>query len=55
MTALAHDVSKLTDRYQTTVPSGVRKQLKPSRRHKIRPHNGSGHTTTNAPTWASAA
>ena len=27
MTALAHDVSKLTDRYQTTVPSGVRKQL----------------------------
>jgi antitoxin PrlF len=28
MTALAQDVSKLTDRYQTTVPSGVRKQLK---------------------------
>ena len=28
MTALAQDVSKLTDRYQTTVPAGVRKQLK---------------------------
>ncbi len=28
MTALAQDLSKLTDRYQTTVPSGVRKQLK---------------------------
>lgn len=27
MPALAEDVSKLTDRYQTTVPSGVRKQL----------------------------
>ena len=28
MTALAQDVSKLTDRYQTTVPAGVRKQLR---------------------------
>ncbi|MEO1293927.1 MAG: type II toxin-antitoxin system PrlF family antitoxin, partial [Pseudomonadota bacterium] len=28
MTALAQEVSKLTDRYQTTVPAGVRKQLK---------------------------
>jgi antitoxin PrlF len=28
MSALAQDISKLTDRYQTTVPSGVRKQLK---------------------------
>ena len=28
MTATATDVSTLTDRYQTTVPSGVRKQLK---------------------------
>lgn len=27
MAALAQEVSKLTDRYQTTVPSGVRKQL----------------------------
>ena len=28
MTAFAEDVSTLTDRYQTTIPSGVRKQLK---------------------------
>lgn len=28
MTALAQERSKLTDRYQTTVPRGVRKQLK---------------------------
>ncbi|WP_372019281.1 type II toxin-antitoxin system PrlF family antitoxin [Tistrella mobilis] len=27
MPALAQEISKLTDRYQTTVPSGVRKQL----------------------------
>lgn len=27
MTVLVQEVSKLTDRYQTTVPSGVRKQL----------------------------
>lgn len=36
MTALAQDVSKLTDRYQTTVPSGVRKQLKLSKGDQIR-------------------
>ncbi|OKL42750.1 type II toxin-antitoxin system PrlF family antitoxin [Pseudovibrio exalbescens] len=36
MTALAEDVSKLTDRYQTTVPSGVRKQLKLRKGDKIR-------------------
>lgn len=36
MTALAQDVSKLTDRYQTTVPSGVRKQLKLSKGDRIR-------------------
>ena len=36
MTALAHDVSKLTDRYQTTVPSGLRKQLKLGKGDKIR-------------------
>jgi len=28
MVALVQEVSKLTDRYQTTVPTGVRKQLK---------------------------
>lgn len=28
MAALTEETSKLTDRYQTTVPSGVRKQLK---------------------------
>ncbi|NHM19874.1 type II toxin-antitoxin system PrlF family antitoxin [Tritonibacter mobilis] len=36
MTALAQDVSKLTDRYQTTVPSGVRKQLKLNKGDQIR-------------------
>ena len=36
MTAPAQDVSKLTDRYQTTVPSGVRKQLKLGKGDKIR-------------------
>lgn len=36
MPALAQDVSKLTDRYQTTVPSGVRKQLKLSKGDQIR-------------------
>lgn len=36
MTALVQDVSKLTDRYQTTVPSGVRKQLKLGKGDQIR-------------------
>ena len=36
MTALAQDISKLTDRYQTTVPSGVRKQLNLSKGDQIR-------------------
>ena len=36
MTVLAQDVSKLTDRYQTTVPSGVRKQLKLGKGDQIR-------------------
>ncbi|GGO56136.1 antitoxin PrlF [Roseovarius pacificus] len=36
MTTLAQDVSKLTDRYQTTVPSGVRKQLKLNKGDQIR-------------------
>ncbi|CTQ51294.1 type II toxin-antitoxin system PrlF family antitoxin [Jannaschia donghaensis] len=36
MTTLVQDVSKLTDRYQTTVPSGVRKQLKLGKGDKIR-------------------
>jgi antitoxin PrlF len=36
MTALAQDVSKLTDRYQTTVPSSVRKQLKLGKGGQIR-------------------
>lgn len=36
MTALAQDVSKITDRYQTTVPSGVRKQLKLGKGDQIR-------------------
>ncbi len=36
MTALAQEVSKLTDRYQTTVPSGVRKQLKLGKGDQIR-------------------
>jgi Regulators of stationary/sporulation gene expression len=36
MTVLAQDVSKLTDRYQTTVPAGVRKQLKLGKGDQIR-------------------
>lgn len=36
MTALAHNVSKLTERYQTTIPSGVRKQLKLGKGDQIR-------------------
>jgi len=36
MTTLAENVSKLTDRYQTTVPSGVRKQLQLDRGDHIR-------------------
>jgi antitoxin PrlF len=36
MSALADEVSKLTDRYQTTVPSGVRKQLKLGKGDRIR-------------------
>lgn len=36
MTALAQAVSKLTDRYQTTVPSSVRKQLKLGKGDQIR-------------------
>lgn len=36
MPVLAHELSKLTDRYQTTVPSGVRKQLNLSKGDQIR-------------------
>ncbi|MYA89440.1 MAG: type II toxin-antitoxin system PrlF family antitoxin [Boseongicola sp. SB0662_bin_57] len=36
MAALIQDVSKLTNRYQTTVPSGVRKQLKLGKGDRIR-------------------
>lgn len=36
LTVLIQNVSKLTDRYQTTVPSGVRKQLKLSKGDQIR-------------------
>lgn len=36
MTVLAQDVSKLTDRYQTTVPRSVRKQLKLGKGDQIR-------------------
>lgn len=36
MTALTEERSKLTDRYQTTVPSGVRKQLKLGKGDQIR-------------------
>ena len=28
MSAIAQEVSKLADRYQTTIPSGVRRQLR---------------------------
>ena len=36
MPALAQEFSKLTDRYQTTVPSGVRKQLNLAKGDQIR-------------------
>lgn len=36
MTALAQNISRLTDRYQTTVPSGVRKQLNLGKGDQIR-------------------
>ena len=36
MAVIAQDVAKLTDRYQTTVPSGVRKQLKLGKGDQIR-------------------
>ncbi|MDW4551665.1 type II toxin-antitoxin system PrlF family antitoxin [Defluviimonas sp. D31] len=36
MPVLATEVSTLTDRYQTTVPSGVRKQLKLGKGDRIR-------------------
>lgn len=36
MTALIEEFSKLTDRFQTTVPSGVRKQLKLGKGDRIR-------------------
>lgn len=36
MAALTEELSKLTDRYQTTVPSGVRKQLKLGKGDQIR-------------------
>ena len=36
MTALIDEPSKLADRYQTTVPSGVRKQLKLGKGDRIR-------------------
>jgi len=36
MTVLAQEISTLTDRYQTTVPSGVRKQLKLEKGDRIR-------------------
>ena len=36
MPVLAQEISKLTDRYQTTVPSGVRKQLKLGKGDQIR-------------------
>ena len=36
MNAFAEQTSKLTDRYQTTVPSGVRKQLKLGKGDHIR-------------------
>lgn len=40
MTALAPEVSKLTDRYQTTIPSGVRKQLRLRKGDQIRYRTG---------------
>jgi antitoxin PrlF len=36
MTSPAQDVSKLTDRYQTTIPSGVRKRLNLGKGDRIR-------------------
>ncbi|SDT90393.1 type II toxin-antitoxin system PrlF family antitoxin [Stappia sp. ES.058] len=36
MTVLAPEISKLTGRYQTTVPSGVRNQLKLGKGDRIR-------------------
>lgn len=36
MTLLAEERSKLTDRYQTTIPSGVRRQLKLGKGDQIR-------------------
>lgn len=36
MPVLAQELSKLTDRYQTTVPSGVRKQLNLAKGDQIR-------------------
>ena len=36
MPALTQELSKLTERYQTTVPSGVRKQLKLGKGDQIR-------------------
>lgn len=36
MVALVKEVSKVTDRYQTTVPSGVRKQLNLGKGDRIR-------------------
>ncbi|UWQ21508.1 type II toxin-antitoxin system PrlF family antitoxin [Jannaschia sp. W003] len=33
---IAQDISKLTDRYQTTVPAGVRRQLKLGKGDRIR-------------------
>lgn len=36
MPVLSHETSKLTDRYQTTVPRGVRKQLQLSKGDQLR-------------------
>lgn len=36
MAVLSEDVSKLTDRYQTTVPAGIRNQLRLGRGDRIR-------------------
>ncbi|MCK5933392.1 MAG: type II toxin-antitoxin system PrlF family antitoxin [Fulvimarina manganoxydans] len=36
MSTVSQDVSKLTDRYQTTVPNGVRKQLNLGKGDRIR-------------------
>lgn len=41
MGVVAQEFSKLTDRYQTTVPSGVRKQLKLGKGDRIRYCTGS--------------